>query len=138
MSKIQFLLTPHGIQILPLVERYILMRDARSHRGRWTRDAQAFVAGKGNSPFHSMAILKVSPMNVPFRIGWRDANNSHASAEFYSEVAQTDSKGQLAMTVGSGGVVFVARPVDATTALTIELVELIDQDDAKYKDTPYY
>lgn len=116
------------------------MRDARTSRGIWVRDAQIYVPGDSKvgtdrSSWPTIAVLEVHPRGVAFRIGWR--TEAFAAAEFYSDPVIT-WKARFGMSVGDQGVDFVVRPVDGRTPLTIELVELTTEGDARYVELPRY
>jgi hypothetical protein len=121
------------------------MRDSRTYQGMWTRDISegptAEVLVRGISGAHrstglTMAVLRIQPEGVTFRIGWR--TEAFPVPEFYNVPAQTQA-GLLAMGVGAEDVTFVARALDpATTQLSLELVEITREDNPRYADTPRY
>lgn len=116
------------------------MLDAHSKNGRWVKDAQVYINGDQKvqaerTSWQQVAVLEVSPGNVPFLIGWR--TGQFDAAEFYSEAIRPLQK-RFGMKIGDEGVWFVARPIDSRTPLVIELIDIVRMDDSNYSNLPLY
>lgn len=133
---------------------------ATSPSGNWQPDSHGLKPGSSDGRIHvpghhdasptrseskKWAILRITPTDQPFLIGWHHADD-HRETQFYIELdrrqrpksALTDSHGCLAIQIGHSDVVFVARPLRPNTRLSINLESVQDTGDIKINEMPHY
>jgi len=82
--------------------------------------------------WRDIAVLKVSP-EVPFYLGFIVGTH----CQFLKFNTETED-GMFGMRVGPEDVTFFVLPKDLKTAMKLDLVEMTDIDNSKYKDLPLY
>lgn len=84
--------------------------------------------------WNRIAVLKVSPVDVPALFGFMAGDH----VQYMNVPVETDKDGRLGVRVGDGDVRFFLLPQDHKQPLTMELVEVAEQDNPNYQTMPLY